>query len=172
METLWANALSRQFGVAIDTLEQAVVACPDALWTERLWPETPPPYFPAQFAEFWFVSYHTLVWLDLYLAGLPEEDFAPPAPFKQGEVDSHEALPKRPYTKEEVLGYLALMRQKCQTTLTGLTDEQARRPVEYSWTRGITFSYLELHLYNLRHLSEHAAQLNLFLGQRANSNLD
>jgi hypothetical protein len=168
MEALWGTALSRQFGVAIDMLERALVACPDALWTERLWPATPPPYFPAQFAEFWYVSYHTLVWLDLYLAGRPEEEFAPPAPFRQGEVDSHEALPDRPYTKEEVLGYLAVMRQKSQTTLIGLTEEQARRPVEYGWTKGKTISQLELHLYNLRHLQERAAQLSLFLGQRTN----
>jgi hypothetical protein len=28
-------------------------------------------------------------------------------------------------------------------------------------------SYLELQLYNMRHVQEHAAQLNLFLGQNA-----
>ena len=166
METLWwSTALWRQFGAAIDMLDDALVACPASLWTQRLWRETPPPWFPSQFAEFWYVSFHALVWLDLYLAGVPEEEFAPPAPFVPGEIDSVEALPERPYTKVELRAYLASTRQKCQTTLTALTDEHARRPVAYAWTKGQSISYLELQLYNLRHVQEHAAQLSLFLGQ-------
>ena len=167
METSWSTALWRQFGAAIDMLENALVACPAALWTQRLWRDPPPPEFPPQFAEFWYVTFHALVWLDLYLSGVPEEEFAPPAPFAQGELDSVVALPARPYTKEELRAYLAATRQKCHTTLAALTDEQARRPVRYPWSEGQPISFLELHLYNMRHVQEHAAQLSLFLGQRA-----
>jgi hypothetical protein len=103
METSWNAALGRQFDAAIDMLENALVACPAALWNQRLWMTPVPPEFPPQFAEFWYVTYHTLVWLDLYLSGAPEEEFAPPAPFIQGELDSVEAQPERPYTKEELL---------------------------------------------------------------------
>jgi hypothetical protein len=165
METTWNTALWRQFGAAIDTLENALVACPDSLWKERLWRTSPPPWFPPQFAEFWYVTFHALVWLDLYLSGAPEEEFAPPAPFAQGELDSVEALPERPYSREELRAYLASLRQKCHSTLDALTGEQARRPVEYPWSRGQTISFLELQMYNLRHVVEHAAQLSLFLGQ-------
>ncbi len=165
METLWKTALWSQFGAAIDTLDNALVACPDSLWTQRLWPSPPPPWFPPQFAEFWYVTYHTLVWLDLYLSGVPEEEFAPPAPFAQGMLDSPEATPTQPYTLEELRAYLATLRQKCLATLMALTDEQARRPVEYPWSQGHPISYLELLLYNLRHVQEHAGQLSLFLGQ-------
>src|SRR5215211_707365 len=136
METLWGDALSRQYGAAIDMLDHALATCPDSLWTERLWPAPPPPWFPPQFAEFWYVTYHALVWLDLYLSGVPEEEFAPPAPFARGELDSVEALPERPYTKEELRAYLASARQKCHATLVALTDEQARRPVAYPWSGG------------------------------------
>ncbi len=167
MDPLWKTALWRQFGAAIDMLENALVACPTPLWKERLWRDPPPPEFPLQFAEFWYVTFHTLVWLDLYLSGVPEEEFAPPAPFAQGELDSVEALPERPYTKEELHAYLASTCQKCHTTLVALTDEQARRPVEYPWSKGQPISFLELQLYNMRHVQEHAAQLNLFLGQNA-----
>ena len=107
MDPLWKTALWRQFGAAIDMLENALVACPTPLWQERLWRDPPPPEFPPQFAEFWYVTFHALVWLDLYLSGIPEEEFAPPAPFAQGELDSVEALPERPYTKEELHAYLA-----------------------------------------------------------------
>jgi hypothetical protein len=165
METSWHTALWRQFGAAIDMLENALVACPASLWTQRLWRNPPPPEFPPQFAEFWYVTFHALVWLDLYLSGIPEEEFAPPAPFAQGELDSPDALPERPYTKEELRDYLASLRQTCHATLVALTDEQARRPVEYPWSKGQPVSFLELQFYNLRHVQEHAAQLSLFLGQ-------
>lgn len=166
MDTSWGEALWRQFGAAVDTFDKAVVACPDALWTERLWPIPPDSPFPPQFGEFWYVAFHALVWFDLYLAGVPEEAFTPPAPFLRGEIDSLETLPASPYTKEQLRAYLASTRQKCRATLLALTDEQANRSVEYPWSRGQPISYLELVLYNMRHIQEHSAQLCLFLGQR------
>jgi hypothetical protein len=165
MDPWLRNALWQQFGATIDMLENALLACPAALWKERLWRTPPPPEFPPQFAEFWYVTYHALVWLDLYLLSIPEEEFAPPAPFAQGILDSAEALPERPYTKEELRAYLASLRQKCQATLLALTDERARKIIGYPWAEGRTVSFLELQLYNLRHVQEHAAQLSLFLGQ-------
>ena len=165
METSWRTALWRQFGAAIDMLDNALVACPAALWQERLWRTPPPAEFPPLFAEFWYVAFHALVWLDLYLSGLPEEEFAPPAPFARGELDSAAALPEQPYTKEELRAYLASLRRKGHATLVALTEEQARRPVAYPWSRGQPISFLELQLYNMRHVQEHAAHLSLFLGQ-------
>ena len=167
MGTLWNTALWRQFGAAIDMLDNALMVCPDSLWHERLWPGPPTPPFPPQFGEFWYDAFHALVWLDLYLSGAPEEEFAPPPPFAQGELDSLETLPAQPYTREELRAYLASLRQKCHTTLTALTDEQARRLVEYPWSEGQPISFLELQLYNLRHVQGHAAELSLFLGQHA-----
>jgi hypothetical protein len=167
LETWWSPALWRQYGAAIDMLDNALVACPDALWTERIWPERPPTWLSPRLGEFWYVVFHAIVWLDIYLSGLPEEEFAPPAPFAQEELDSVEATPEQPYTREELRAYLASTRRACRARLAALTDEQARRPVEYAWSKGQPLSYLELQLYNLRHVQEHAAQLSLFLGQRA-----
>ena len=166
MDSLWRTVLWKQFGATIDMLDAAVMACPDSLWQERLWRDPPPPEFPPRFAEFWYVSFHTLVWLDLYLSGVPEEEFAPPAPFAQGVLDSAEAAPERPYTREELRGYLASLRQKCRATIEALTDERARRPVSYGWMEdGAVVSYAELQLYTMRHVQGHAAELSLFLGQ-------
>jgi DinB superfamily len=165
MDSVWRTSLWTQFGEAIDMLENALAACPASLWKACLWPDPPPVEFPPQFAEFWYVAYHALVWLDLYLSGVPEEEFAPPAPFTQGVLDSAEAAPERPYTREELRAYLASTRQKCLDTVAALTDEQACRPVEYPWSRGQPISFLELQLYNMRHVQEHAAQLSLLLGQ-------
>ena len=84
MDSLWITALWKQFGAAIDMLDNAVIACPDALWQEPLWRDTPPPGFLRQFAEFWYVVFHTLVWLDLYLSGVPEEESLPLLPLSGG----------------------------------------------------------------------------------------
>jgi DinB superfamily len=163
MEAWWSKALWWQFGAAIDMLENALVACPDSLWRQPVWRDLSD---PAQAAEFWYVPYHALFWLDLYLSA-SLEGFAPPAPFTMAELDPAGALPERPYAKDEVLAYLAYARQKGQTLLGGLTEEQARQPLDPPVAKGQDFTYLELQLYNLRHVQEHAAQLHLFLGQHA-----
>lgn len=169
IDSLWRTVLWKQFGAAIDMFDNALVACPDSLWRQPVWPASPD---PAERTEFWYVAYHALVWLDLYLSGVPEEEFAPPAPFAQGVLDTAEAAPERPYTREELRAYLVSVRQKCHDTLAALTDEQARRPVEYPWSEGQPVSFLELQLYTMRHVQEHAAQLCLFLGQHGAPDAD
>ena len=168
MDPLWRTALWQQFGAAIDMLENALLACPSSLWREPLWSapaDRPlPPWLPPEFAEFWYIAYHTLFWFDLYLSGSPEEDFTPPAPFIWTENDPA-VSPERPYTKEELHAYLVATRQKCHAQLATLTYERARQTVSYPWTDEQDVNFLELLLYNMRHVQEHAAQLSLFLGQ-------
>ncbi len=169
MEITLRTALSRQFGAAIDMLENALVACPTSLWRARLWSapaDLPfPPWIPPEFSEFWYLAYHTLFWLDLYLSSAREEDFAPPAPFIWTECDPA-VSPERPYTKEELHAYLAVLQRTCHTTFSALTDERAHQAVSYyAWTRGEAVSFLEVQMLNMRHVQEHAAQLSLFLGQ-------
>ena len=167
MDPLWRTALWRQFGATIDMLENALLACPSTHWNGRLWSDHSDHPQPSEYASFWYITYHTLFWLDLYLTGSREEEFAPPAPFTWIELDPTWALPERPYTKEELHTYLVHLRQKCQTTIAELSDEKAHQQIDYPWIEEKPVSYLELLLYNMRHVQEHAAQLNLFLGQNA-----
>jgi hypothetical protein len=44
------------------------------------------------FSTYWYLCYHTLFWLDLYLTGA-EEGFTPPAPFNLVEMEANETLP-------------------------------------------------------------------------------
>ena len=154
--------LWRQFGATIDQLRAALRDCPDELWEKRLWVDQPDQWVAAGFGTFWYLGYHTLFWLDLYLTGA-EEGFAPPAPFALVEMEAGERLPP-PYTRAELLDYLDYCRCKCQETLNTLSSEQANRLCRFAWGE-LTFA--ELQLYNLRHVQEHAAQLGLFLGQQA-----
>ena len=163
METSWSTTLWQQFGATIDMLDNALIACPDSLWRQPVWYDLS---VPPRGVEFWYVAYHALFWLDLYLSG-SAEGFAPPAPFTLEELDPAGVAPSRPYTREELRTYLAYVRHKGQMRLGALTEEQARQPIDFPWAKGKDVSYFELQLYNLRHVQEHAAQLALFLGQNA-----
>ena len=154
MDTTWRTSLWSQFGAAIDMLDNAVLACPDELWSDR-----------AQRLEYWYFVFHTLFWLDLYLSGAVE-GFAPPAPFTLDELDPAGLLPERPYTKPELRAYLEYCRQQCWTTIETLTDEKARQRCRFPWGE---VSFVELLLYNMRHVQEHASQLCLILGQTTES---
>jgi hypothetical protein len=156
------DMLWRQFGAAIDMLGDALRDCPDELWEKRLWEDQPDQWVAAGFSAFWYLGYHALFWLDLYLTGA-EEGFAPPAPFDLVEMEAGETLP-RTYTRAELLGYLELCRRRCQETIEAMSAEQARRLCRFAWGE---VPFAELQLYNLRHVQEHAAQLLLFLGQQA-----
>jgi hypothetical protein len=142
----------QQFGAAIDMLDNAMVACPEEVWNGRTHrPET----------EVWYLVFHTLFWLDLYLSD-SVEGFAPPAPFTLDELNPAGLLPDRVYTKEELRTYLEHGRNKCRTTIEALTDEKALKRFSIG---SIDLSVAELHLYNMRHVQHAAAQLNLILRQ-------
>lgn len=162
METAWRTMVWRQFGAAIDMLDNALLACPDELWRMRLWRDG---RHESEFSQYWNVVHHALFWLDLYLSG-SVEGFAPPAPFGLEELDPAGLLPQRPYTKDELKAYLEHGRRKCRATIEALTDDRLRRTCRFPWGE---LSFSELLLYNMRHVQEHAAQLNLFLGQNLGS---
>jgi hypothetical protein len=151
--------LWRQFAVTIDSFGDALRNCPDELWEKCLWEDEPDQWVAAGFSAYWYLCYHTLFWLDLYLTGA-EEGFSPPAPFDLVEMEANEALP-RTYTREELLGYLKSCRQKCLETIADLSVEQAYRVCRFPWGE---VPFAELLLYTMRHVQEHAAQLHLFLG--------
>jgi hypothetical protein len=154
MDTTWKAILWQQFGASIDMLENALAACPDELWGDR-----------SQRPEFWYVVYHTLFFLDLYLSG-SVEGFAPPAPFTLDEMDPAGLMPERVYTKDEMQTYLDHGRRKCREVLETLTGEKARQRCVFGWGE---MSFAELLLDNMRHVQHHAAQLNLILRQKTDS---
>jgi hypothetical protein len=158
MDTNLKASIWQQFGASIDYLAETINACPDELWRASLWQTQ---NTKSEFSQFWYVAYHSLFWLDLYLTGTVE-GFLPPAPFTLSEQDEHGLLPERVYTKDELQAYLSYGRQKCQATIDALTDEDAQRHCQFSWGE---LSFLELLVYNLRHIHGHASQLNMLLGQ-------
>lgn len=154
MDATWRAILWQQFGASIDMLENALRACPDELWSDR-----------SRQQEYWYVVYHTLFFLDLYLSG-SVDGFAPPAPYTLDEMNPAGLMPERVYTKDELQTYLEHGRKKCRETIEALTDEKARARCVFSWGE---MSFAELLLDNMRHVQHHAAQLNLILRQTIDS---
>ena len=154
MDTNMKKIIWQQFGAAIDMLENAILACPEDLWSDR-----------TQKPEFWYVAYHTLFFLDCYLSD-SLEGFSPPEPFTLDELDERGLLPDRVYTKDELLKYLVHGREKCRMTIADMTEEKANQLCRFEW---LDLSLAELLFYNLRHVQHHSGQLNLLLRQKINS---
>ena len=150
MEEFFKSTLWAQFGAAIDMLENAMRACPDPLWTG---------------SRFWYISYHTLFFLDFYLSE-SSENFAPPPGFSLSELDPSGLLPDRNYTREELLAYLEHCRKKCRAAIESLTEERARERRDFGF---LALPCAEILLYNMRHVQHHAGQLNFILGQQGDS---
>lgn len=155
--------LVSQFGAAMDMFENNLRACPGNLWTEPMWND---PDAAADFSHFWYVAYHTLFWLDLYLTGA-YEGFSPPQPFTLTELDPAGVLPDKVYSPDELLTYLNHCRRKCQSVIGGLTDKRAVETCHLHWGNP---TFLELLIDNLRHVQEHGAQLGMSLGQHGKNN--
>ena len=154
MITNWQNMIWQQFGAAIDTLENAIRACPENIWGDR-----------TRKPEYWYIVYHTVFFLDYYLSE-SEDKFAPPPGYSLSELDPSGVLPDRVYTQAELLAYLDHGRNKCRAKIAALTEETAHRPSAFR--RG-TLTEAELLLYTMRHVQHHAAQLNLILRQTIDS---
>jgi hypothetical protein len=143
-----------QFGAAIDMLENAIRACPEDVWGNRIASN-----------EFWYVTFHSLFYLDLYLSE-SDKGFVPPVPFTLNELDERGLLPDHVYTKQELLKYLEHGREKCRSTIASLNKERANERCGFDW---LNISVAEVLLYNMRHVQHHVGQLNLMLSKQFGS---
>ena len=145
-------ALEGQFLAAIAMLDNAVRACPPALWDDASVPVE---------RRFWYLAYHTLFWLDRYLADSPDAH-VPPAPFTLGELDPAGVYPSARTRWTICSSTLEYGRARCRRVIAALDDARAG---EASAFRAGELSVLEMHHYSARHVQHHAAQLNLLLRQ-------
>jgi hypothetical protein len=184
MVTIWQTSLGRSYESVIDAIAKALRDCPDALWEGSMWVvrKDQPFVWPVRTVDgafgdaadqegllqvhsaVWNVAYHALFHIDFYLSGavLP---FDPPAPFREDEHHGH-VVPNQAYTRAELQTYLAYNRRKARDTIEALTDEQAAEPLPHN-SQHADKPFANLLFENLLHALEHAAKLNLFIGQRA-----
>jgi uncharacterized damage-inducible protein DinB len=154
MIDFWRSAIRQQFHAAIDMLDNAIKACPDSVWSGQ------------GRGAFWYIAFHVLFFLDLYLSSEDESRFHPPSPFGLTELDDVVVVPEPAYSKDELLVYLEHCRRKLDTVMAGMTEAWAGEPCPFDYR---AMSNGELLLYNMRHVQHHAAQLNLRLRQTTDS---
>src|ERR1700722_19441412 len=65
VDPFWKAVVWHQFGAAIEMLENAIRACPDAVWSD---PSKKPEWVERSVPGFWYVAFHTLFFLDYYLS--------------------------------------------------------------------------------------------------------
>lgn len=139
----------KQFGASLDMLENSMKACPEEVWSSK--------------SEFWYITFHTLFYTDYYLSKEPSV-FMPPDPYTLSEFDPEGIMPDRVYSKEELIQYLHFIRDKCRNRLT--TDDMNDTTARFIDYRK-NYSFLEIMIYNIRHIHHHIGQLNIWLRQHA-----
>jgi len=167
MKNIFNDCLWKNFGAAIDMLRGIIVLCPDELWKRD--------------KKIFYMAYHTVIFLDYYLTR-PVREFHPGLSFTLGDPDGlpaeavDDVLPDRHYMKEEVIDYLAFIREKCKKLILSASEEMLAQ----RWIRDeeidmhglcpslvVNYSVLEILFYNFRHVQHHVGQLNLLLRQKA-----
>jgi hypothetical protein len=136
-----------QFEASLAMLKQCIEACPEEHWEDKV----------ANGTVRW-VAYHTLFFVDLYLAQ-NEESFEPREIHHRGG-DEREPVAGRGLDRNELLAYVQICRDKALASIAAETVESLAGPSGFSWyacTRG------ELHLINIRHIQHHTGQISAFL---------
>jgi hypothetical protein len=148
------NYIWSQLGASLDMLENAINLCPEKVW-----------YQNKSFSDFWYITYHTLFWLDFNMTESPE-DFIAPKNIGETELDPKGILPEKVFSKEELKSYLKHCRIKCKTTIENLNEESINKDYKFGT---IELTFFELLLYSMRHVQHHTGQLNLKLRQKIDS---
>jgi hypothetical protein len=168
------TSLGWLYNGGLDALEQVIRDCPDDLWTASVWEvrrtdrhvwpivrgmggDLPDDARLQLNSAFCNVAFHVLFFLDHYLGGGLGQP-QPPAPF-EGEDQAGHTLPRRVYTRDELLAYLSSCRAKAESVLGNLTQERMEQPARIGRPFG------DLLLNNLVQLTDHTAQLSIFLNR-------
>lgn len=143
-----------QYRAALEMLRQSVVACPAELWNS-----------PDDTARFWHVAYHALFYTHFYLADT-SDTFRPWAKHRQGlHRFTPETAAAAPEDKDTVLEY-------CDFCLAQVTERVPQinldGPSGFEW---LPFDKLELQIYSIRHIQQHAGELMERLGSQTGAEL-
>jgi hypothetical protein len=154
MNDVLRSMLANQFEAALCTLNACVDRCPDEAW-----------HAPVKNVLFCQVAFHTLFFTDAYLETSKETMMTQPFHRQHPELfRDYEETEDRPrrlrYERRAVKEYLAFCREKASRVVASETVEMLSAPCGFPPKK---FSRLELHVYNLRHIQHHSAQLSLRL---------
>lgn len=151
-----------QYKAALQTLQNCIDECPLEQWRGKVANHS--------FSQ---SAFHALFFADIYL-GKDLDEFKNQSFHKQhsSEFRDYEELqskvPENTYTKSFVMDYLEYCHRKVESVVGNETETALKAKSEIPWleiTRG------ELHIYNIRHIQHHAAQLTMRLRLETNVNI-
>jgi hypothetical protein len=146
--------IGNQYEAALCTLNRCIERCPEAAWNGRV----------VNYA-FCQVAFHTLFYADYYLG--PNAESFRRQPFHRDNPDffrDYEEFEDREpvllYDKPSIGKYLQHCRKKASEVIAAETAQTLCGGAGFERR---TFSRAELHVYNIRHIQHHAAQMGLRL---------
>lgn len=154
MLQLFQTAVIHQFQAAFAMLDRCVDHCPASQWES-----------PVVNLKFCQVAFHALFFTDVYLGvdlkSLREQSFHREHPELFADYEELEDRPQQQiYSKDDAKMYLQHCRDKAEAVIGGETEASLAMTPGFDW---LEFSRAEVHLYNLRHLNHHIAQLSMRL---------
>lgn len=154
MLDLYKHLITQEYGGSLCMLGLCIDRCPDALWQVKV----------ARY-PFSQSAFHVLFFTDLYLSKSIEDQRE-----QQFHKDhaawfaDYEQLEEREattiYERADIQRYLRHCRAKAESVVAAETAESLAAPAGVSWRK---CTQAELHVYNIRHIQHHAAQLSLRL---------
>ena len=150
--------LAHQYEASLSALNFAIARCPDKCWNE-----------PVAKWKFCQAAFHVVFFADLYLQPTDDVSAFKRQAFHVAHKDvfrDYEELEDRAqvllYDKPFVMDYLQHARRVAQQTTAREDAEALAGPSGFSWRK---CTRAELHVYNIRHIQHHGAQLSLVLRQ-------
>jgi hypothetical protein len=154
MLNIYKQLTVNQYEAALCTLNFCIDRCPDDSWNARV----------ANLA-FCQAVFHTLFFADVYLGrnveSLKEQPFHREHPEIFRDYEEMEDRPQKlMYDRPSIKTYMQHCRTKAADMIASETEESLRGPSGFDWRKQ---NRAELHVYNIRHIQHHAAQLSLRL---------
>ena len=141
--------IQSQFLATLEILKKVIEQCPDTMWAD-----------PVPKNKFWHIVFHSLFFTHFYLHPT-EGDFIAWEKHRDlvglSPKDDWDSIV--PYTKVELLEYLALCQEQVKEKVAA---SNLKAESGFHW---LTFNTLEKHLYNIRHTQLHTGELCERLGQ-------
>lgn len=166
MASTFNDIVCRQFEAALTTLKNCVAQCPDELWQK---PVVNNPFSQSVFHCLFFTDLYlcpTMKWQEEQKFHVDHADV-----FKGYEQLNMEQRPVCTYERAFIDEYLEFCLKKSGLIVQMAESEKMfTTPASFPWLNDMPLG--ELHLYNIRHIQHHAAQLVAFLRRESAIEVD
>lgn len=155
MVELYKRLIGNQYEACLRMLWEAIERCPDEAWEK-----------PVASHAFCQAVFHTLFATDMYLGpnleALREQAYHKEhtAVFRDYE-ELEDKKPEQMYDRADLLDYLGFCRAKARAVVAAETEASLAGPSGFPWLDRVGITRAELHVYTIRHIHHHAAQLSL-----------